>query len=140
MLYKRRIFISFLCFLSGSEDAWPQQKQACHSTLLHVSYRGQNAMRVNDVSNQSLYLTPADDLPLQMTGEAAFQQGQIDISSRRKLLPSIAKSWSDTLGTIARGEIKCCGSIPYDPILPPALFPLSAGTTRPSFYQRVEDL
>lgn len=53
-------------------------------------------MRVTDVSNQSLHLTPADDLLLQMTGKAAFQQGLIDISSQGKLLPSIAKSWVDT--------------------------------------------
>lgn len=26
-----------------------QQKQAAHSTLTHMSYKGQNAMRVNDV-------------------------------------------------------------------------------------------
>lgn len=60
-------------------------------------------MKVNDVSNQSLYLTPADELLLQMTGKAAFQQGQIDIRALEKLLPSIAKLWSDTLGT-KRGE------------------------------------
>ncbi len=36
-----------------------QQKQAAHFTLSHMSYKGQNAMRVNDVSNQSLHLTPA---------------------------------------------------------------------------------
>lgn len=108
------------------------RKQTAHCTLAHMSYRGQNAMRVNDVSNQLLHHTPADDSLLQMTGKAAFQQGLIDISSRGKLLSSIAKSQSDTLGT-TRGEIMCCGSIPHDLILPPTLFPLSIGTTCPSF-------
>lgn len=45
-----------------------------------------------------------------------------------------------TLEHKARGETKCCGSILYDLILPPALFPLSSGTTCPSFYLWVEDL
>lgn len=72
-----------------------QQKQAAHFTLTHMSYKGQNAMRVNDVSNQLLHLTLADDLLLQMTGKAAFQQGLIDISSQGKLLSSIAKLWAD---------------------------------------------
>lgn len=79
-----------------AEKMHGQQKQAAHFILTHMSYKGQNAMRVNDVSNQSLHLTPADDLLLQMTGKAAFQQGLIDISSQGKLLPSIAKSWADT--------------------------------------------
>lgn len=74
--------------------------QTAHCTLADMSYKGQNAMRVNDVSNQLLH---HDGSLLQMTGKAAFQQGLIDISSRGKLLPSIAKSWSDTLGT-TRGE------------------------------------
>lgn len=68
------------------------QKQAAHFTLTHVSYKGQNAMRVNDVSNQLLHLTPADDSLLQMTVKADIQQGLIDIGSQGKLLPSIAKS------------------------------------------------
>ncbi len=72
------------------------QKQAAHFTLTHMSYKGQNAMRVNDVSNQLLHLTPADDLLVQMTVKAAIQQGLIDISSQGKLLPPIAKSWADT--------------------------------------------
>ena len=37
-------------------------------------------------------------------------------------------------GTKRGGEIKCCGGIPRDPILPPAHFPLSSGTTCPAFY------
>lgn len=45
-----------------------------------------------------------------------------------------------TLGHKERREIKCCGSIPYDLILPPARSPLSSGATCPSFYLRVEDL
>lgn len=73
-----------------------QQKQVAHFTLAYMNYKGQDAMRVNDVSNQSLHLTQADDLLLQMTGKAAFQQGLIDISSQGKLLPSIAKSLADT--------------------------------------------
>lgn len=68
-----------------------QQKQAAHFTRAYMS-----AIRVNDVSNQLLHLTLADDLLLQMTGKAAFQQGLIDISYQGKLLPSIAKSWADT--------------------------------------------
>lgn len=60
-------------------------------------------MRFNDVSNQSLHLTPADDLLLQMTGKAAFQRGVMDISSRGKLLPSIATLWLNTLAQ-TRGE------------------------------------
>lgn len=77
--------------------------QTAHCTPADMSYKGQNAMWVNDVSNQLLHHAPADGSLLQMTGKAAFQQGLIDISSRGKLLPSIAKSWSDTLGT-TRGE------------------------------------
>lgn len=73
-----------------------QQKQAAHFTLTHMSYKGKNAMRVNDVSYQSLDLTLADDLLLQMTGRAAFHQGLIDISCQGKLLLSVAKSWADT--------------------------------------------
>lgn len=72
-----------------------QQKQAAHFTLAHMSYKGQNAMRVNDVSYQSFHLSPPDDLLLQMTGKAAFQQGLIDINSQGKLLPSIARLWAD---------------------------------------------
>lgn len=80
-----------------------QQKHAAHFTLDLMSYNSQNAMRVNDVSNQSLHLTLADDLLLQMTGKAAFQQGVIDISSQGKLLPSIAKLWFNTWAQ-KRGE------------------------------------
>lgn len=72
-----------------------QQKQAAYFTPARMSYTGLNAMRVNDVSNQSFHLSPADDLLLQMTGKAAFQQGLIDISSPGKLLPSIARLWDD---------------------------------------------
>lgn len=39
-----------------------------------------------------------------------------------------------TLGHKERGEIKCCGSIPYDLILPRARSPLSSGTTCSSFF------
>lgn len=71
------------------------QKQAANFRLACMSYKVRNAMRVNDVSNQLLHLSPADDLPLQMTGKAAFQQCLIDISSLGKLLPSIARLWAD---------------------------------------------
>lgn len=71
-------------------------KRAARFTLTRVSYKGQDAMRVNDVSNQLLHLGPADDSLLQMTGKAAFQQSLIDISPRGKLPPSTAKSWADT--------------------------------------------
>lgn len=71
------------------------QKQADTFKLAHMSYKGQNAMRVNDVSNQLLHLSPADDLPVQMTEKASFQQRLIDISSLGKLLPSIARLWAD---------------------------------------------
>lgn len=65
-----------------------QQKQGPYFTLAHFSYKGQNAMRVNNVSNQSLHLTPAatDD----------WEGSLIDISSLGKLLPPNAKLCADT--------------------------------------------
>lgn len=80
---------SFSISTDGREDAWLSKASG-------PFYTGQDAIKVNDVSNQSLHLTPPDDLVLQMTEKAAFQQGLIDISSRGKLPLSIAKSQADT--------------------------------------------
>lgn len=99
-----------------------QQKQAAHSTLTHMSYKGQNAMRVNDVSNQLLHLTPAwwlavtDDWEGSLSTRSDWYQLQGEIAT----VHCQVMGWH--FGHNERGEIKCCGSIPSDPILPPALF------------------
>lgn len=49
-----------------------KKKQAFHFAPGRLSYMGNNTMRVDDVSDQSLQLRPADDLMSQMTGKAVL--------------------------------------------------------------------
>ena len=98
-------------------------------------YTGQEAMRASDASNHSLDLTRLMTRRYRWLGGQCFSGVRLISGSRGEFLPSIAELWPDTLDT-KRAE-KCYGSIVYDLILPPALFPLSLGTTCPSFYLRV---
>lgn len=64
------------------------QTPAVHSARTSVSYTGRNAMRVNRVSHQSLRLGPA----VAADREGGLSTALIDISSRGKLPPCVAKS------------------------------------------------
>lgn len=94
------------------------QKQAAHFTLAQMSYTGQNTMRVNNASHQSLHLTPAvtDD----WEGSTFNRVWLISAPGGNCCHPLPSRVL--TLGHKEKGEIKCCGGIIYGLILPSFLF------------------